>query len=144
MTNRNGCLICGQDLKYSEDYHKYSCYYCQQRISANATCVNNHFVCDQCHSMSGTELIETFCNNSLSFNPVEMANEIMESEKIKMHGPEHHFLVPAVLISAYCNLVNDPGKKTKIGIAKKRYIFPLSKRSVLRKKSLMWTSNGQK
>ncbi len=33
-----------------------------------------------------------------------MAIKLMNSPKIKMHGPEHHFLVPAVLLAAYYNL----------------------------------------
>jgi hypothetical protein len=49
-----------------------------------------------------------------------MATEIMHSEKIHMHGPEHHFLVPAVLLSVYCNQSGDPSKKDKIAIARRR------------------------
>ena len=44
----------------------------------------------------------------------------MQNEKIKMHGPEHHFLVPAVLIAAWCNKTGDPDKSEKISAAKKR------------------------
>jgi hypothetical protein len=38
-----------------------------------------------------------------------------------MHGPEHHFLVPAVLLTAYYNMKNEPvKKKEKLLIAEKR------------------------
>jgi hypothetical protein len=30
-----------------------------------------------------------------------------------MHGPEHHFLVPAVLLAAYCNVTGLNEKKSK-------------------------------
>lgn|ERR1039457_2664126 len=120
MENTNGCLICGADLKYFDDYQTQTCYYCKDTFQSNVSCLNNHFVCDECHARSGIELIETYCNHSESINPLEMATEIMHSEKIKMHGNEHHFLVPAVLIAAYCNKTNDPSKSTKISIARKR------------------------
>jgi len=84
------------------------------------TCVDNHFVCDQCHSRSAVELIQTFTENSASVNPVEMATGLMHSDRIKMHGPEHHFLVPAVLIAAYCNATGDDCKQAMIATALKR------------------------
>ena len=120
MENRNGCLICGKDLVYGAAYAMKDCYFCKGTFQSNVNCINDHFVCDNCHAQSGIELIETYCNHSTSMNPIEMATAIMHSEKIKMHGPEHHFLVPAVLISAYCNLMKDPSKQSKIEIARKR------------------------
>ena len=120
MENKTGCLICGEGLVYSSDYQTLKCYYCKGKFQSNVTCINNHYVCDKCHSQSGIELIETYCLNSKSINPIEMATGIMHSEKIKMHGNEHHFLVPAVLISAYCNSKNDDTKPVKLEIARKR------------------------
>ncbi len=120
MIINHGCLICGTDLQYGEDYKPLECYYCKGTFQTNVTCTNNHFVCDTCHAKSGIDLIETYCANTTSFNPVEMATELMHSDKIKMHGNEHHFLVPAVLISAYYNYFNDPDKAAKISIARKR------------------------
>jgi hypothetical protein len=32
-----------------------------------------------------------------------MAITLMKDRRLKMHGPEHHFLVPAVLLAAYCH-----------------------------------------
>ena len=38
-----------------------------------------------------------------------------------MHGPEHHFLIPAVLLSAFYNVSGEPGEKEKkIKQARKR------------------------
>ncbi|MCX6284006.1 MAG: DUF5714 domain-containing protein [Bacteroidetes bacterium] len=120
METKTGCLICGEGLVYSSDDQTLECFYCKGTFQSNVTCINDHFVCDKCHSQSGIELIETYCLNSKSINPIEMATEIMHSEKIKMHGPEHHFLVPAVLISSYCNAVNDESKPLKLETARKR------------------------
>ena len=120
MENKTGCLICGEGLVYKSDYHTLECYYCKGTFQYNVSCINGHFVCDKCHSQSGIDLIETYCLNSNFTNPIEMATRIMHSENIKMHGPEHHFLVPAVLISSYCNAISDDTKPVKLEIARKR------------------------
>jgi hypothetical protein len=39
---------------------------------------------------------------------------------MKMHGPEHHFLVPAVLLAAYCNATDRPRDEKAGLIAKAR------------------------
>ncbi|MDP4280621.1 MAG: DUF5714 domain-containing protein [Bacteroidota bacterium] len=120
MKSKTGCLICGEELVYQTDYKTMECYYCKKTFQSNVSCINNHFVCDHCHAQSGMDLIETYCLNSKSVNPADMATEIMHSDKISMHGPEHHFLVPAVLISAYCNATGDDTRLEKLRIARKR------------------------
>ncbi|MCL0056812.1 DUF5714 domain-containing protein [Dehalococcoidia bacterium] len=37
----------------------------------------------------------------------------MRNPRIKMHGPEHHFLVPAVLLAAYFNMMRDSEEKER-------------------------------
>jgi hypothetical protein len=67
------------------------------------------------------ELIENYCIASKSEDPLELALTLMRNPNVKMHGPEHHFLVPAVLLAAYYNSKEDPDEKaTKIRMAKKR------------------------
>jgi hypothetical protein len=45
----------------------------------------------------------------------------MRNPKVKMHGPEHHFLVPAVLLSSYYNIKSNPQEKeAKIREARER------------------------
>jgi hypothetical protein len=46
-------------------------------------------------------------------DPLELARTIMNSDKVPMHGPEHHFIVPAVLLAAYYNIKGDPEEKRK-------------------------------
>jgi len=99
----NGCIICKADLVYLEKSELMECSICKKKYLSNAKCQNGHFICDSCHEKDGFNYTRQFCLNSLSSNPIEMANTIMVNPKIKMHGPEHHFLVPAVLLTAYCN-----------------------------------------
>ncbi len=99
----DGCIICNSDLIYSVKSELMNCSVCKNIFESNAKCINGHFVCDACHEMEGFEYIQMICNNSDSTNPIELSNSIMNNPKIKLHGPEHHFLVPAVLITAYYN-----------------------------------------
>ena len=89
-----------------------TCMICNKEIQSNTECLNGHFICDNCHSIDATEMIERYCISSSSVKPVEMAIELMNSPLIKMHGPEHHFLVPAVLITAYYNIIGHTDIKT--------------------------------
>jgi hypothetical protein len=66
-------------------------------------------------------LIENFCNNTESVDPIEIANFLMRNTIIKMHGPEHHYLVPAVMLSAYYNHTGTQHKKKAfLKVARKR------------------------
>jgi hypothetical protein len=40
-----------------------------------------------------------------------MAHLIMRYPQVHMHGPEHHYIVPAVLLTAYYNLRSDRTRK---------------------------------
>ena len=121
MEYSEGCIICGEELKYSQEISEKICSYCGMLQESNAECPLGHFICDNCHRSSGFELIENFCRHSHSNDPMEMAVHLMKNPVIKMHGPEHHYLVPAVLVAAYYNYLNDPATKIKkLAIARKR------------------------
>ena len=107
---KTGCIICGKDLVYFDDNINKSCYFCKNEFSTNVTCVDNHYICDNCHSLDANNIIETYCSNSNSQNAMAMAVELMHHKAIKMHGPEHHYLVPAVLLTAYYNHINQYDK----------------------------------
>ncbi len=117
----DGCLICNSGLQYSENSFIAVCEFCKKSFDSNTKCSNGHFICDACHQSSGFEIIDHMCKNSKSTNPAELATLIMNSPKINMHGPEHHFLVPAVLLTAYYNKIGNPEMiSEKLKIAKDR------------------------
>lgn len=89
------------------------CNICGATGESNAECQHGHFVCDNCHMADAYEMIERYCIASDSVKPVEMAMNLMNSDRIKMHGPEHHFLVPAVLITAYHNKLGQADLKPR-------------------------------
>ena len=46
------------------------------------------------------QLIKNICLNTKSQNPIEIAMNIMDHEEINIHGPEHHVLDGAALLTA--------------------------------------------
>jgi len=121
MENKNGCLICGKDLTYLAVSKTAKCEYCKQSFNTDVQCTDGHYVCDACHSAEALDIIEQVALTSTSKDPLEIAVALMKHPSIAMHGPEHHFLVPAVLLSAYYNVSgNVEIKKEKIVIARSR------------------------
>jgi hypothetical protein len=121
LRHKANCLICGSELKYTTAYRPVVCALCGQKFEANVQCVQGHYICDDCHSLPANEFIARFCIASELKDPVEQAVALMRDSRIAMHGPEHHFLVPAVLLSVYYNVTgNQTAKEEKIKIAQKR------------------------
>ncbi len=104
MTRREGaCLVCGEPLVYLDKAEEMECIYCHKKELSHAKCKDDHYVCDECHAKKGVEVIMEYCRNTDSKNPVRMLQELMENPYIYMHGPEHHIMVGAVLLTAYHN-----------------------------------------
>lgn len=114
-------MVCGDELIYTKENRKLTCIYCKDIYDSNTSCKEGHYVCDLCHSKDGIDIIYDYCLKTDKINPVEMAIELMKSRSINMHGPEHHFLVPAVLIASYYNFLMEEGaKEKKLKIARER------------------------
>jgi hypothetical protein len=121
MEHFNGCVICGAELIYFKSLEPRSCFYCKQTSESELECRNAHYVCDHCHALPANDLIEQFCQQSKMQNPLEMAALLMQNPTIKMHGPEHHFLVPAVLLASYYNHTDQSELiAEKLGLARQR------------------------
>lgn len=56
-------------------------------------------------------VIKTKCKKYLGNNPIDLAVEIMNIPAIRMHGAEHHYLTPAVLLTVFYNLTNRVASK---------------------------------
>jgi hypothetical protein len=120
MEHKSGCVVCGGELVYTEEPKELQCVFCRGVFRTQAMCRDNHFVCDACHSLGAGDLIERLTVGSLSTDPVEMALTLMKNPALKMHGPEHHFLVPAVLVSAFCTASRRPEDEKERRIKKAR------------------------
>ena len=121
MLFTEGCIICGKELIYSEDTRKVKCLFCGAEQEGNVQFPDGHFICDTCHQSSAFEVIENYCNQTDEKDPGKIARHLMNHPSVHMHGPEHHFLVPACLLTAYYNQTNKPALKPgKISIARNR------------------------
>lgn len=121
MTEKSGCIICGKPLDYSIGQEQLECYICGGSFTAEVCCTDGHFLCDHCHSAGANEIIQKYCSETSLTDPIEMAEKLMHFPQLKMHGPEHHYLVPAVLLASYYNLRGDErGKIKKLNLARQR------------------------
>lgn len=99
----SNCLLCGAELEYFQTPRKMNCAICGNQYETTAACKNGHFICDSCHMEKGVTLILDVCGSSKSQNPIALMQQIMAQPEIYMHGPEHHVLVGAALLTAYRN-----------------------------------------
>lgn len=98
-----GCMVCGKELQYLTEPVKAVCSYCGRPMETHIRCPEGHFVCDDCHRQDSLKAVESICLRSESRDPVALALEIMRLPFVPMHGPEHHAIVPAALVTAYRN-----------------------------------------
>ncbi len=95
------CMICGEELAYLTAAIPVKCTYCGKSESANIHCQSGHYICNECHASDSIKIITQFSLSSKSKNPVEMAKTIMKHPTMPMHGPEHHAMIAAVLVTEY-------------------------------------------
>lgn len=119
--NRSGCLICGEEIIYLSSPEELTCHFCDTTNKTEVKCKADHYICDSCHQTNPNDFIEKFCCETTLRDPWKISVRLMENKIVKMHGPEHHFLVPAALLAAYYNSTNQPaGKAKKIQVARQR------------------------
>ena len=97
------CMLCAAPLLYSQTSIEKKCEICLESQITNVFCENDHFICDICHQADAMETIESFCAKTDLKDPIEILEKVMQFPQIKMHGPEHHFLVPAAIVTALKN-----------------------------------------
>lgn len=124
---RSGCLVCGAALEYLAAAEPMRCATCGAPASSTARCTGaGHFVCDACHSGSAKDVIERFCLATESTDPLEIARALARHPKVKLHGPEHHFLVPAALLAAHANARGAQGDLPRLVAEARRRSDPVA------------------
>lgn len=96
------CLICRAPLEYLETDEEMECTICHKKELSKTRCVKGHYVCNECHTQ-GMDVIVGLCLRETSKNPVEIMEKLMSQPFCHMHGPEHHVMVGAALLTAYKN-----------------------------------------
>lgn len=103
---KEGCIVCKAPLVYFEKDELMECVLCHKKELSKTLCQNGHYVCNECHT-SGMDAIITICLNEGSKNPIEIIRKMMNAPFCHMHGPEHHVMVGAALLTAYNNAGGD-------------------------------------
>ena len=96
------CLICKAPLEYLEKDELMECEICHRKENSKTRCASGHYVCNVCHT-AGMDAIIGLCRAETSKNPVEIIEKMMAMPFCHMHGPEHHVMVGAALLTAYRN-----------------------------------------
>ncbi len=100
------CLICNALLEYLEKDELMECAVCHKKENSKTRCMNGHYVCNECHT-NGMDVIVKLCLEETSKNPVGIMDKMMSLPFCHMHGPEHHVMVGAALLTAYKNAGGD-------------------------------------
>ena len=96
------CLICGEKLEYLSQGELMTCELCGREEQSRTRCINGHYVCNECHTEGIDSIVNIFMNEN-SCDPVRILDVMMKQPFCHMHGPEHHIMVGAALLTAYKN-----------------------------------------
>ncbi|MDD6189231.1 MAG: DUF5714 domain-containing protein [Clostridiales bacterium] len=100
------CLICKSPLKYLNQDEMMECAICHKKELSKTICIAGHYVCSDCH-IRGIDSIFGVCMSETSTDPMEIIEKMMSLPFCHMHGPEHHVMVGAALLTAYKNAGGD-------------------------------------
>ncbi|MDF1614942.1 DUF5714 domain-containing protein [Desulfurivibrio dismutans] len=106
-----GCLVCGEEIQYSRQDRAHGCHYCGGSKKTNAVCRQGHYICDDCHQRDGLSAIRLICSETTEQDMLALLAQIRRHPAIPMHGPEHHALVPGVILATYRNLGGELSKE---------------------------------
>ena len=98
------CMVCGAPLVYRQADRDEACQFCGKVARANAVCEQGHFVCDTCHAAGALAVIEHLCRTTDETDMIVLMQAIRQHPSVPTHGPEHHGLVPGVILATYRNL----------------------------------------
>ena len=78
------------------------CAICRKKEPSKTRCIHGHYVCSDCHAQ-GMDSIFGLCMSETSTDPLEILEKMMSMPFCHMHGPEHHVMAGAALLTAYKN-----------------------------------------
>lgn len=102
-SHESGCLLCGKPLVYWPEAKSRVCAICGKTFEANCACEDGHFVCDDCHRAGADAFFLPLLLSSTEKDPLKLFEQVVSLPRVHMHGPEHHCIVPCVLLTAYRN-----------------------------------------
>jgi SAM-dependent methyltransferase len=100
----SGCMVCSAPLVYHDPPRPARCAYCGSEAESEALCEAGHFVCDACHTADAMAVIERVCLSNDETDMAILLDRIRGHAAVPMHGPEHHAIVPGVILATARNL----------------------------------------
>lgn len=102
MSFAENCLICGAPLEYLAHDEVMTCALCGKAEPSKTRCTAGHYVCSDCHTQ-GMDAMTALCLAYEGRDPMPLLLQLMDQPWCHMHGPEHHVMVGAALLTAYRN-----------------------------------------
>ena len=102
--HQSGCMACGKEIGYLAHEREGACHYCGGIKKTNAICVGGHYICDACHQQDGLSAIRLLCAETKEQDMLALLETIRRHPAIPLHGPEHHAMVPGIILATYRNL----------------------------------------
>jgi hypothetical protein len=103
MESKENCCVCGKPLVYGTEEVKKRCNFCGKDFPALIYCPEGHYVCDVCHSRAAVDILRDVLSKTASKDPAEILEKVMSHPAVPMHGPEHHSMIPAIIVAAVKN-----------------------------------------
>ncbi|MBN1161268.1 MAG: hypothetical protein JXA17_04920 [Dehalococcoidales bacterium] len=103
MQSRENCAVCGRPLVYGTEEVTKLCDFCGKECPALIYCPEGHYICDTCHSSAALDILREVLNSTNSADPTAILEKVMSHPSVPMHGPEHHAMVPAIIVAAVKN-----------------------------------------
>ena len=116
----SGCMLCGKPLVYEKEQRLRRCAVCGEEKLSECACEDGHFVCDACHAAGLDQFFIPFLLHSTETDPLRLFEQIIELPQVHMHGPEHHAIVPCVLLTAFHNCGGGNDLRADLSAALKR------------------------
>jgi hypothetical protein len=108
-TNSNLCFICRERTACASQDEK-ECLYCGEPVTSVPVCTSGHVVCRTCETRPAMALIECHCVRTSERDPLTIIELLMMHPGIRFGGADHHYLLPAALLAAWCNTREEHGK----------------------------------
>jgi len=100
MKSMENCGVCGKPLVHGTVEMTLTCAFCGREFKSLIHCPDGHYVCDACHSRGALDITRTILRGTASANPSTLLEIILSHHSVPMHGPEHHAIIPAVIVAA--------------------------------------------
>lgn len=101
--HESGCLLCGAELAYGGQEATQICEFCGEEHRSAMRCPEGHFVCDACHAADALAAIERICSDGAETDMISLFGRARVHPAISAHGPEHHALIPAIVVTSCRN-----------------------------------------